>query len=163
MICHFPNISDEKLNDYVWKDETLLGMILIQFQMKIMEQLLAFCANQYASNLVLYIDDAEIESLEIYREFLFTEGYPLPQTADNSEIIIPTNKQAIQKWTKYVNKINIEFRQTLWREQRLNPAIRQYLKTSSSRINEINLQRLLVSPSMMSHTQEKYFSSGLAT
>jgi len=129
VICHFPNISDEKLNDYVWKDETLLGMILIQFQMKVIRQLLTFCANQHASNLVVYTDDARSESLGIYREFLFTEGYFIPETESNPEIIIPTNSQAIEKWDNYMNKVNIQLHQTLWREQSLNPAIRQYLKT----------------------------------
>ena len=129
MICHFPNISDEKLNDYVWGNETLLGMILIQFQMKIMEQLLTFCENQYASSLVVYADDTEADSLGIYREFLFTDGYSLPRVVDNPKIIIPINEQTNQKWAEYRTKVDSQFRQTLWREQRLNPAIRQYLKT----------------------------------
>jgi hypothetical protein len=128
VICHFPNISDEKLNDYVWEDEILLGMILIQFQMKTMEQLLVFCSNQHASNLIIYTDDTEAESLEIYREFLLTEGRSLSQVTDNFEIIIPINEQIVQKWDQYMKKVNIQFRQTLWREQRLNPAIHQYLK-----------------------------------
>jgi len=73
--------------------------------MKIMEQLLMFCSNQYASNLIIYTDDTQSEALGIYREFLVTEGYPLPQVVDNPEISILINEKTIHSWAKYMNKV----------------------------------------------------------
>ena len=129
MICHFPGIFDEKLVGYVWGDETLLGIILIQFQMKIMEQLLLFCANHYASQLVIYVEDDQDEVLGIYREFLYTEYLLLNQTNDNTQLTIPTHQYTFQNWSKFMNKVTLKFGQTLWQKQRTNPAVRHYLKT----------------------------------
>jgi hypothetical protein len=49
VICHFPYVDDEDLLAAIGEDETLYGIVMIQFQMSILEQLFSFCANHYAS------------------------------------------------------------------------------------------------------------------
>lgn len=77
VICHFPYIDDDVLNHFVSEDEDLLGMILIQFQMKILNQLLSFCASKNATNLIIRIDENISEAIGIYQEIgVF---YPKPR------------------------------------------------------------------------------------
>ncbi len=128
VICHYPIIPDDDLNHYVWEDETLLGITLIQFQMKLMEQLLLFCTNHNASQLKIYADDGQEETLGIYREYLYANGSNLDRSGDNAQIIMPMCQQVSQDWLSFMNKVTLDFRQTLWRDQRTNPAIRHYLK-----------------------------------
>lgn len=131
VICHFPNISNEKLDDLVEGDETLLGMILVQFQMKILEQLLLFCATHYASKLVIFVDDAQADELEIYRDFLAYEDQTITPQGEKTEMIIPADREAFDQWIDFMEDVTIKFRQTLWREQKNNLAIRQYLERHS--------------------------------
>lgn len=131
VICHFPDISDEELNDFVWEDETLLGITLIQFQMKILEQLLLFCAAHNAKNLIIRLDEVQNKKLEIYREIVAYEDNIPAKEGKFIEMTIPTNPKTFDNWVAFMNKVNIEFRQTLWQDQCKNPAIRQYLKSHS--------------------------------
>src|SRR3990167_948898 len=70
VICHFSPINYESLNKLIMEDETLYSLILIQFQMKVMEQLLLFCSDQCASQLTIYMDDDQAGKFGIYESFL---------------------------------------------------------------------------------------------
>lgn len=127
VICHFPQVVDEELYNFVEEDDTLVGIIMIQFQMKIMNELLQFCINHGASNLIIYPDNTYGEYLGIYREFLFC-GESLSEVQSDTEIALPIHQHLIDDWMDYMNLINKKFRQMLWQEQRKNPAIKNYLK-----------------------------------
>lgn len=75
VICHFPTLSDKELNDFVEEDEALCDMFMVQFQMKILEQLLLFCATYHASTLVIFADDAQADDLGVYQDFLTYEAH----------------------------------------------------------------------------------------
>lgn len=128
VICHFPSFDTQELNNFICEDETLYGIIMIQFQMKIMEQLLLFCATHYASKLVIFADDILADEFEIYREFLSSRESTLAQNEKAEELTIPSNSQIYDEWIEFMDDVTLKFRQTLWQDQRTNPIVRQYLK-----------------------------------
>jgi len=128
VICHFPNISDEKLQDHICLDDTLYGIIMIQFQIKILEHLLLFCANHYASKMIIFADDGQAEALGVYHDFFFFFYQTLTFKGEKTEMVIPADPTTFDACIDFMQKIAMDFRQTLWREQRSNPIIRQYIK-----------------------------------
>lgn len=128
VICHFPQICDLELSQFVEEDETLLGILMIHFQMKIFEQLLIFCSSHYAFKLIIYPDETYCEYLGIYREFLTCGAYNL-EFDETNDITVPINQQIHADWSDYMNQICLRLRQTLWQNQRKNFAIKNYLKT----------------------------------
>ena len=131
IVCHFPNIDDRALNDFVEEDETLLGMFMIQFQMRILEQLFLFCANHYASNLVVFVDDVQADDLEIYRDFLTYKNETITAQGEKTEMIIPADRETFDAWIDFMEEATTKFHQTLWYEQKSNPIIREYLESYS--------------------------------
>lgn len=127
VICHFPHIDDDKLNYSIDEDETLLGIITIQFQMNILQQLLKFCDSHRVSKLIIYADDDYYDYLGIYREFV-SYGTLNPADLGNNELIFTVDPQIICDWTDYMDQMNISFRQTLWQHQKRNFAIKNYLR-----------------------------------
>ena len=127
VVCHFPEISDEQLNAFIWEDETLYAIILIQFQMKLMKELLKFCKNHYVSRLVIYPDDAQADDFGIFQDFLIVEDLTSEGEDEPIKMVIPTTSETYDNWIDFMNEANLRFQQTLWRNQRKNPAIRQYL------------------------------------
>lgn len=128
IICHFSKISDERLNAFINEDETLLGIILIQFHMKIMEQLLIFCANHYASTLIIYTDDSQAEEWGIYHDFLAQKDQIISENGEQTEMVITSDQETFDEWIDFMEEVNLKFRQTLWSGQRINPSIRKYLR-----------------------------------
>lgn len=133
VICHFPNLDGEMLSNFVEEDETLYGALMIQFQMRILEQLFLFCATHYASTLVIFADDAQAEDLGIYEDFLASEDQTLTPKGEKTEMVIPADRQTFEAWLDFMQKTTADFQQTLWHEQKLNPVIRQYLKMHCAR------------------------------
>lgn len=133
VICHFPTLSDEELSDFVEGDEALCDMIMVQFQMKILEQLLLFCASHYASTLVIFADDAQADDLGVYQDFLTYEDQTLTSKGEKTEMVIPADRETFDAWIDFMDDINRKFQQSLWHDQRSNPVIRQYLKNQCAR------------------------------
>lgn len=131
VICHFTPIDDEALHHFVLEDENLLGMILIHFQMKLLQQLLSFCDEQNASELIIRIDEGEEEAFGIYQEVVSYADKVPGKDGQVTEIVISTNSETLDHWAKFMNEVSQSFRQTLWRDQRTNHAIQAYLKFNS--------------------------------
>lgn len=131
VVCHFPNILAEELNEFVEEDETLYGMILIQFQMKLLEQILLFCRDHDALNLLIYVDDtSEGHAFGVYRSLVIYEDKVPTTTGTKTQMVIPTTQKTFDKWIDFMEQLNQNFRQTLWEDQRTNPSIRAYLKSN---------------------------------
>jgi hypothetical protein len=130
VICHFPNLAGEMLSDFVEEDETLYGGLMIQFQMKILEQLFLFCATHYAATLVIFADDAQADDLGIYEDFLAYQDQTLTSRGEKTEMVIPTNQQNFEAWRGFMRKTTADFQQTLWHDQNISPVIRRYLKNA---------------------------------
>ncbi len=99
------------------------------FQMKIMEQLLAFCAIHHAANLVIFADDDQANDLGIYRDFLPYKNPSVVSRGERTEIIISADPKTFDAWREFMEDITIKFRQTLWKGQKTNPAIQHYLRS----------------------------------
>jgi hypothetical protein len=127
--CHFPNILDEDLNEFVEEDETLYAMILMLFQLKVLEQILLFCSDHDASSLLINTDStSEGHALEIYRDLTIYEDKIPTLMGTRAQLVIPTALETFDKLLDLMDNVNQDFRKTLWENQSTNPAIREYLK-----------------------------------
>lgn len=131
VVCYFPNIDQSALNGFVEEDETLFGLLMIQFQMRILEQLFLFCANHYASNLVIFVDDAQADELGIYQDFLAYKDETITSEGEKTELIIPADRETFDQWIDFMEEVDQKSKQTLWREQRNSPLVRHYLERHS--------------------------------
>jgi len=133
MICHFPSICDEQLEEFTEEDDILYWVFMIRFQMKVLEQLLLFCSNCDVSQLIIYTDDTQVEEAGVYREFLIGltgHNRVFKKNDEQTKFVIPSNPNTFNAWIKFMQEINIKLDQELWRNQRSNPVIRRYLKAS---------------------------------
>ena len=129
VVCHFPTFLDDS-HKMLDEDETLYGIIMVQFQLRVLEELFMFCAVHDACQLIIYMDDSQAEGFGIYQNFLVHCDEALTERGEQTEMVIPTRK-AFAKWRNFIKKTNIELEQDLWREQRTNPVIRRYLMSRS--------------------------------
>ena len=127
-VCHFPVILNES-NKFLDEDEELYGAIILRFQMKVLEQLFMFCVNHDASRLTIYMDDAQAEGFGIYDDFLSHYDETLTENGEKTEMVISTDQKTFDKWLAFMAETNLNLEQELWREQRSNLAIRNYLKS----------------------------------
>ncbi|MBM3633445.1 MAG: hypothetical protein FJX03_07075 [Alphaproteobacteria bacterium] len=129
VVCHFPEIQDDELYKFIDQDEMLLGLTMVDFQMKVLEQLYNFCLTHHASNLVIYTDNNSGDALGIYREFLTTIHETTVKMDTFSEIIFPVCEETNIKRASFMDIVSLKLRQTLWQEQRYNFAVKKYLKS----------------------------------
>lgn len=129
--CQFPKINEDSLLAFVDGDDTLFGILMIQFQMKILDQLLLFASNHYASKLTIFADIEQAEHLGIYQEFIMNLGESNSLRNDGTILTIHLNPRTMEEWADFMGGANLKFGQTLWKDQRSNPTIRQYLKSYS--------------------------------
>lgn len=130
VICHFSDIATEALDELIEEDEPLHGMILIQFQLKVLEQILLFCGDHAdALNVLLEAEDRpEGHILAVYEE-LATHKDKIPTaTGKKIQLIIPATLETFDKLIDLINNINQDFRQMLWEDKGYSPAIWNYLK-----------------------------------
>ena len=132
VICHFPKIADAQFRKFVWDDSTLYEILMGVFQMNIMEQLLAFCATHHAASLVIFADDDQANELGIYRNFLTHKNPTFTPKNEKAEITIPADQKTFDAWLDFMEEVTIKCRQTLWRDQKTNPAIQHYLRSQAS-------------------------------
>jgi hypothetical protein len=130
VVCHFPTILNQP-NKFLEEDEDLYGSIAIQFQINVLEHLFLFCANHEASQLIIHMDDGQAEGFGIYQEFLLHCHGTLTENNKKAKMVIPTDRDAFEKWRSFMAGANLKLEQGLWREQRFNTAIRRYLKSRS--------------------------------
>jgi hypothetical protein len=129
VICHFPSIADDQLKEMVWQDDTLYSLIMILFQIKVMQQLLSFCAAHHAANLVIFVDCDQADDLEIYGSFLVYREQATTPHEGKTEMVIAANPKTVGEWRDFMEITTLRLRQILWREQKTNPAIQHYLKS----------------------------------
>lgn len=133
VICHFPTIEDEEFNTFVGGDETLYGILLIQFHMKVMEELLMFCGGYDASRLIIYADDAQAKQLGIYENILVHQDQIiLRDLGEKTVLVIPAHFDIFDKWVDFMEDASQRLQQVLWLEQNFNPLVRAYLKSQQA-------------------------------
>lgn len=133
--CSFPSINLQKLNEKTGFDGYLQELLMGQFQLKILEQLLLFCEQHDTVNLMLNfkdaVNDADLDYLKFYRRFLVSEEQVTTSRGEETQIMIPTDVDTYDSIVDFMDKIDREFRCALWRGQSINPAFRDYLKSNA--------------------------------
>lgn len=128
MACDFPYINGQRLKGKVLGDEYLEGIAMLRFQLKILEELLLFCDDKEAAYLILNFNEINLDYLEIYQQFLISEEDVPTARGTQTEIVIATDLETYDEVIDFMDDVDKKFRQALWRDQKTNPAFRQYLK-----------------------------------
>ncbi|MEI8295262.1 MAG: hypothetical protein WCG04_01910 [Alphaproteobacteria bacterium] len=128
VICYFPKISDEILQELTRQDNNLYSIIMIQFQMKILERLLLFCATHNATTLVIFANDQN-DDLGIYQDFLAYQDHLFVPNSEMTELVIAADQGAYRSWMDFMHRVTVELRQMLWNEQYSSSTIKKYLKS----------------------------------
>lgn len=129
--CNFPTINLQRFNEKTGFDTYFQRLVMAQFQLTILEQLLLFCEQKDAANLALTINDDNRDYLEIYSRFFDSARQVTTEKGEQTEIMIPTDANTYDRVIDFIDKIDREFRCALWRMQSCNPALREYLKSNS--------------------------------
>lgn len=127
MTCNFPSIDVSRFNEKVCFDEYLQGILMLQFQLNILEQLFLFCEEKDAVNLTLTFIETDLDYLEIYRRFFIFEEEIITARGVQTKIVIPTEAKTYDDVIDFMDDVDTDLRQTLWHGQKLNPAFRKYL------------------------------------
>lgn len=135
IVCDFPHIDIQKLQEKVLGDQYLQGILMFQFQLKVLEQLLLFCEDKNATHFILNFNEAELDYLEIYRRFAISEEEIISERGEQTEIVISTDVETYDEVIDFMDDVDKKFRQTLWREQKANPAFQKYLFEHSLPVN----------------------------
>lgn len=136
VICHFPKIADAQLKEFIWGDATLYKIIMVTFQMNILEEIFSFCEAHKASKMLIFADNDD--ELGIYKDFLaykdeskkinHVESKGREVREEKSGIVIPVNRDTHDAWAGFMKSVTFRFRQILRKEQKTNPAVQNYLK-----------------------------------
>ena len=129
VICHFPKLNFQGLSNFCDEDETLFGILAVRFQMKVLEQLMLFCAEKLADTLVLIMDYDQAEVLEIYGHCKMVQKKISTPQGKKIQMIIDTRIDQYDAWVELMEETKLKFSQNLWSEQRSSPVIKNYLKT----------------------------------
>ncbi|MGV8948694.1 MAG: hypothetical protein ACOH2E_04925 [Candidatus Paracaedibacter sp.] len=133
--CSLPSINLQNLNEKTGFDSYLQELLMGQFQLKILEQLLLFCEQNDAVHLILTLNDtvngADLDYLKFYRRFLVSEEQVTTSRGEETQIVIPTDMDTYDNVIDFMDKIDREFRCALWRGQSVNTAFRDYLKSNA--------------------------------
>lgn len=129
--CSFPTINLQRFNEKTGFDSYLQRLVMAQFQLNILEQLLVFCEQKDAGNLALAINDDNLGYIEIYSRFFVSASQVTTEKEEQTEAMIPTGTNTYDRVVDFIDKIDREFRCALWRQQRYNSDIREYLKLNS--------------------------------
>ena len=128
----FPYIETQRLQKKVLGNDYLHHMTLLQFQLKILEQILLFCDEKDASSLILNFNEANLDYLEIYDQFITSQDETISDRGEQTEAVIATDVTIYDELIDFIDKVDRDFQRTLWREQRNNPILRQYLKSQAA-------------------------------
>ncbi len=77
------------------------------------------------------MDMDKLNFLDIYRDFVIFEDEVTTSIGEQTEIIIPSDADTALLLKDCMNKLDQNFQKTLWREQKNNSTMRNYLKFQS--------------------------------
>lgn len=124
----FAAVNDHKLQESIFADDYLRHMRVTQFQLKVLKQLLLCCEDKDVTHLILNFDEYTLEYMDIYQRFVITQEDDITVSGELMQIIIPIDAVIYDNLLDFIEEIDIGFRQVLWRDQKCNPAYRDYLK-----------------------------------
>jgi hypothetical protein len=133
VVCHFPDIATEDLDELVGEDEDIHAMILMQFQLKILKQILLFC-NDHGNALTALIEAEDMASghiLAVYEKLTAYKNKVPTATGTKTQMLISATQGTFEKLDNLSDAINHELQKMLWENKGLNPAIWEYLRLTS--------------------------------
>lgn len=125
--CNFPRIDTHRFNEKVCWDEFLQGMLMIQFQLKVLEQLFLFCEEKGVVNLMLTFNETNLDYLEIFQRFIISEEEMSLGGDELTVVGIPTHVENYDAVVDFMDDLDKNLYQTMWRDQKINPTFRNYL------------------------------------
>jgi hypothetical protein len=130
LICKFPEICEEEFVDFINCDDYLFGMILITFHMQILKNLFMFCRTHKVQNLIIKASKEHFAGLGVYEEFI-KDIYKVPTMRGiGVEITIHVHSDRLTECDEIIDGIMAKFRKKLWKDQKTNADIRNYLKNN---------------------------------
>lgn len=127
LTCNFPSIDVQRFNEKVCWDVYLQVILVTQFQLKVLKHLFIFCEKKDVVNLILTIDEADLDYLEIYRSFSISEEKIITARGEKTKVVIQTDVQTYDEVIDFMDKVEKDLYRALWRDQKINPAFRKYL------------------------------------
>lgn len=124
----WPILETQLLPEKAFGNEYIQEMLTTRFYLNMLESLLLFCQATNANGLALTVDDRNLDAIETYRNFIFHESRMSTPSGEKIKIMISADSDTYQELVAYIQKVNQDFRQTLWRNQWGNPVLRAYLK-----------------------------------
>ena len=125
--CNFPRIDTRRFNEKVFWDEYLQGMLMVQFQLKVLEQLFLFCEEKGAVNLMLTFNETNLDYLEIFQRFIVSEEQVSVAAEELTIVGIPTHVENYDAVVDFMDDLDKNLYQTMWRDQKINATFRNYL------------------------------------
>jgi hypothetical protein len=129
IVGDFPYISADELNESLLGDEYLHGALMIIFQMSLLEQLLLVCEEKGAEYILLNFCERTFDYLNIFRRFSISEKQINNSHGERIQITIPADTQIYDDIIDFMDEFKADFCRVLWREQKSNFSLRQYLKS----------------------------------
>jgi hypothetical protein len=128
VICHFPVIQEQYLEAFVWEDELLVNMVMMQFYLKILERLFIFCSNHNALKLIIHANAHEAKKLSVYEKFAIHTEEIISHHGRTKTLAIQVNTDTYSQLIDDMEKTADDFREILEDD---DPVIQQYAKLST--------------------------------
>jgi len=129
LVCDFPTTDGSQLSKIVLGDEYLEAILMFQFHLKVLEALFLFGMDKGTESLILTVDRDYTDWIHAYSDFIVSKGQVMTKKGMQTQLTISTDMQTYDALIELMEIMDDGFRQSLWREQRDNPAIRLYLKS----------------------------------
>jgi len=131
LVCRFPMIEDGYLEAFVWEDVALIDPIMALFRIKILEQLLLFCANCNAIKLTIYADVLEANQLKDFNDFIVQKDQVTTYRGESTAFMIPTDRATYDKVIERMKQMSTDFQDFLYKNQHKDHVIQQYIKLNA--------------------------------
>ena len=136
VVCHFPVIDSSYLSAVLWNNDLLVEMVMLQFQLKVLEQLLTFCANHNALKLVIHMEPTEILHVSAYKEFVVHTEQILTHQGKKAALVIPTDQVTYGKLLDEMEETSKNYQEVLEEVAEHDPMVQQYMKFSAFNANK---------------------------
>jgi hypothetical protein len=127
--CDFPVTDGGQLSKIVLGDEYLETILTFLFHLKVLEALFLFSMDKGIEGLIMTVDRDYADLIHAYGDFIVSKSQVVTKRGMQIQLTIPTDVRTYDALVELMDLMNTGFRQSLWREQRDNPAIRLYLKS----------------------------------
>jgi hypothetical protein len=135
LTCNSLSIDVSRFNEKVCWDAYLQAMLLLQFQLKILEELLLFCEEKDVVTIMLTLNDTEEDDIEVFQRFSLSSERVITPNGEQAKIVIQAGTKTYDSIIDFIDEINRNFHQALWRNQKTNAAFRNYIKGHSLQVH----------------------------